>query len=110
MTCPVCLYANLPYLPTNYNICPCCGTEFGNDDAFETHEELRWRWIDSGAQWHSHVVLPPAGWDVVSQLLEGAIDGRRTFWNLFPNEAAEARTLGNQQPRLAEAVTFAMQD
>ena len=110
MICPVCLYTKLPYPPNNYNICPCCGTEFGNDDALLTHAELRYRWIDSGAKWNSRVVLPPPGWDAVGQLSEGAIDGRVTLWNLFSNEAAEAATLANQQPRISEAFTFAMQD
>jgi len=31
--CPVCFFDELPYPPRDYHICPCCGTEFGNDDA-----------------------------------------------------------------------------
>jgi hypothetical protein len=84
------LYANLPYPLNNYNICPCCGTEFGNDDAFLTHEELRYFWIASGAQWHSHVLLPPAGWDAVAQLIEGVFD------NGLLNESAPAGQLFNR--------------
>ena len=102
MICPVCLYANLPYPPNDYNICPCCGTEFGNDDAFQTHEELRWQWIDSGARWRSRLVLPPAGWDAVRQLSEAVIDGRRTLWNQHPNETAPAGMLFNQQSKVRE--------
>ena len=96
MTCPVCLYANLPYPPNSYNICPCCGTEFGNDDAFWTHEELRYRWMATGAQWHSHVLLPPPGWDAVAQLSEGAFDGRTTITNGLINETALAGQLFNR--------------
>jgi len=49
--CPVCLFSEMPYPPSDYNICPRCGTEFGNDDADFTHEELRDHWIMSGANW-----------------------------------------------------------
>ena len=35
--------------PRDYNICECCGTEFGNDDDVHTHEVLRVQWIDTGA-------------------------------------------------------------
>ena len=63
--CPVCAYS-LPYPANNYHICPCCGTEFGNDDAFRTHEELRRRWVDSGAHWFFR--NPPLGWSPWQQL------------------------------------------
>jgi hypothetical protein len=63
--CPVCGY-NMPYPANNYHICPCCGTEFGNDDARDTHEELRRRWIDAGAHWFFR--NPPIGWSAWSQL------------------------------------------
>jgi hypothetical protein len=37
--------------PANdYNICPQCGTEFGNDDDLVSHAELRQRWIDGGGR------------------------------------------------------------
>jgi hypothetical protein len=49
--CPVCMYPDMPYAPANYDICPCCGTEFGNDDDFYTHEELRRAWIEADAPW-----------------------------------------------------------
>lgn len=40
-TCPVCAYERMPYPPKNYNICPCCGVEFGYEDFVATHRELR---------------------------------------------------------------------
>lgn len=49
--CPVCFFADLPYPPEDYNICPCCGTEFENDDVEHTYDELRLNWIARGAQW-----------------------------------------------------------
>jgi hypothetical protein len=69
MTCPVCAYPDMPYPPSDYNICPCCGTEFGNDDAIASVDELRARWIEHGAPWFYGV--SPLGWDAVLQLIEG---------------------------------------
>jgi hypothetical protein len=66
-TCPVCLYGSLPYPPRDYHICPCCGTEFGNDDARFTHEQLREAWIAGGARWFFG--RPPEHWNPWVQLL-----------------------------------------
>jgi hypothetical protein len=66
MTCPVCAYRELPYPPNNYNICPCCGTEFGNDDQLVTHFQLRQQWIANGAHWFFGD--PPVNWDPYVQL------------------------------------------
>jgi hypothetical protein len=49
--CPVCYYDKMPDAPNDYNICPCCGIEFENDDERMSHSELRDRWITSGAYW-----------------------------------------------------------
>jgi predicted amidophosphoribosyltransferase len=38
--CPVCGYG-MEDPPQDYNICPCCGTEFGLHDAERTHDQLR---------------------------------------------------------------------
>jgi hypothetical protein len=35
----------------DYNICECCGTEFGLDDEDASFAELRERWVNQGAQW-----------------------------------------------------------
>jgi hypothetical protein len=66
MTCPVCSYKNMPFPPEDYNICPCCGTEFGNDDAYATHEQLLMRWLRNGAPWFFGVA--PLGWNPYLQL------------------------------------------
>jgi hypothetical protein len=50
-TCPVCYFARMVDPPKDYNICVCCGTEFGNDDESRTHAQLRQHWISSGAKW-----------------------------------------------------------
>lgn len=54
-TCPVCGYKRLDQDPKQrlYNICPCCGTEFGSDDFDRSHAELRNIWIAHGARWWS---------------------------------------------------------
>lgn len=64
--CPVCMYDALPYPPTDYHICPCCGTEFGNDDEDFSHEQLREMWITSGAHWFFG--NPPPDWNWFTQL------------------------------------------
>jgi hypothetical protein len=79
-TCPVCGYRRLfnePWLDDNPSdeICPCCGTHFGSDDARGVdeasrrivHAELRTRWVASGCEWWSSEP-PPPGWDPQQQL------------------------------------------
>lgn len=67
--CPVCFFTAMPYPPEDYNICPCCGTEFGNDDAEYSLEQLRNRWIANGAHWFYE--QPPARWNPWDQLIKG---------------------------------------
>lgn len=69
-SCPVCLFAEMPDPPQDYHICPCCGTEFGNDDAGCTYDELRDCWIRAGAPWFFGA--PPEGWSPQAQLLHGS--------------------------------------
>ena len=57
-TCPVCFYDKMPDEAKPYNICPCCGTEFGNDDEEQTSVQLREYWISSGARWFFHDAPP----------------------------------------------------
>lgn len=67
--CPVCVFAELPYPPADYHICPCCGTEFGNDDEHFSHDQLREMWTACGAQWFFG--RPPEGWNPWKQLIDG---------------------------------------
>lgn len=67
--CPVCMYAGLPYPPVDYHICPCCSTEFGNDDAEFTHAQLREAWIAGGAHWFFG--RAPESWNPWMQLISG---------------------------------------
>lgn len=68
--CLVCGYDEMPHPPRDYNICPCCGVEFGLDDAFESHRELRDAWLQEGAPWFSseHPFVRPVNWDAWDQL------------------------------------------
>jgi hypothetical protein len=65
--CPVCGF-RLMYPATDHRICPCCGTEFGYDDAGRSHEELRAIWIENGARWWSPADPTPLGWNPREQL------------------------------------------
>lgn len=66
-TCPICGYTSLPAPPADYLICPCCGTEFGNDDQIHTAAALRARWIHGGMSWFSKATPPPEGWNAIEQ-------------------------------------------
>jgi hypothetical protein len=68
-TCPVCKYDKMDAPPRNYEICSCCGTEFGNDDQLRTHDQLREEWIRSGAHWFFRE--PPVNWNPWRQLTVG---------------------------------------
>jgi hypothetical protein len=65
--CPVCGYG-MEVPPENYNICSCCGVEFGYNDVGRSHRELRDIWISEGAKWWSEYNPPPQGWDPIVQL------------------------------------------
>lgn len=66
--CPVCGY-KMPYPPIEYNICFCCGTEFGYEDSGVSHEKLRGKWLRRGAVWWSQDFRSPDGWDPFLQLI-----------------------------------------
>jgi len=70
-TCPVCYYTRMPDPPQDYNICPCCGTEFGSDDENASWEDLRLQWIGRGAPWFFD--QPPAFWNGFVQLLKANV-------------------------------------
>ena len=73
ITCPVCGYDRLDKPPADFAICPCCGTEFGYDDYAASIEELRLRWIRSGAPWFSRHTPPPPAWNPYRQLLQAGL-------------------------------------
>jgi len=84
--CPVCMYESMPYPASDYNICPCCSTEFGNDDSAFSHRQLREIWIASGANWFFGA--PPEHWNPWMQLLRADVHVPRLFTALrFDNNA-----------------------
>lgn len=74
--CPVCGYNGLEEVPydndgnPSYEICDCCGYEFGFDDGSEgvSFEQYRRKWLDEGADWFN-ISLKPEKWDLKKQLL-----------------------------------------
>jgi len=76
--CPVCGYREMPDPPEDFNICPCCGTEFGYTNAGVTNEQVRAKWLSQNAPWFSPDIQPPADWNPHRQLVEaGFIVGSR---------------------------------
>jgi len=72
--CPVCGFPELSEPPydehgcASFGICPCCGTEFGYDDATRPHAELRKSWLAVGTPWRSKTTNPPIDWNAQQQL------------------------------------------
>lgn len=74
-TCHVCGYPELSEPPwgedgqsSSFNICPCCGVEFGYEDATEIALlKYRQQWISSGGKWFD-TQLKPNDWDMKKQL------------------------------------------
>src|ERR1017187_1954302 len=66
-TCPVCGF-RMKYPAADYNICPSCGTEFGNNDVNASIEDLRASWLDSGPRWWSKFEAQPANWEPIWQV------------------------------------------
>lgn len=68
-TCLVCGYSgDQEFEARDYQICGCCGTEFGYDDRSLTHEQLRDEWISKGFPWFDPEQAIPIDWDPVNQL------------------------------------------
>ena len=72
--CPVCGYPELGepaydgFGDPSFDICDCCGTQFGYEDAGRSHEFLRDEWIAKGMPWWNSAKEAPLGWDPVQQL------------------------------------------
>jgi hypothetical protein len=65
------------YGAPSYDVCPCCGFEFGNDDNPGTappssFEQFRRAWIESGCPWFDPS-RRPAGWRLEDQLAAAGI-------------------------------------
>lgn len=79
--CPVCGWPELREPPRNeeggasYEICPCCGFEFGFDDDSEglSYAMARARWREAGMPWWSAARPAPAHWDAARQLARAGL-------------------------------------
>lgn len=78
--CPVCGYW-LDDPPSDFNICPSCGTEFGYHDRNASLESLRAAWLRGGAKWWSTVDPVPLGWDGFTQVSE--LLTKRPIWDVM---------------------------
>jgi hypothetical protein len=76
--CPVCGYG-MEDPPTDYNICPSCGTEFGLHDINTSIDNLRLAWIGTGPRWWSSVDPQPTNWDPTLQLVTGVFGNPATI-------------------------------
>lgn len=106
-TCPVCFFSKLPYPPRDYHICPCCGTEFGNDDADFSYEQLRDMWIAGGANWFFG--RPPEGWNPWLQLIRAKhvqyIPAFQLEIRVEANARTQAKGLGDRE-KLTSMLVF----
>lgn len=74
--CPVCGFNQLEEVPydkdgnPSYEICSCCGFEFGFDDGSEGYsiENYRTKWIRDGCNWFN-LESKPKNWDLKRQLI-----------------------------------------
>lgn len=78
--CNICGYPNLDQPPRDetggpsFEICPCCGGEFGyNDTTIQAEQSYRRNWIHNGTKWFIFG-LKPADWSLRDQLLNIGID------------------------------------
>lgn len=74
-TCEVCGFNGLDEAPwgadgktPSFDICPCCGVEFGYEDATDTGKaNFRTKWIATGGKWFDESKKPNR-WDIKEQL------------------------------------------
>jgi hypothetical protein len=77
--CPVCGYPGLRDAPHHsddegsfsYEICPCCGFEFGFTDVAEGIMPAAYRgvWVRQGMKWYSSSSPCPPDWDGITQVM-----------------------------------------
>ncbi|MEW9702988.1 hypothetical protein [Paenibacillus sp. SI8] len=73
--CTLCGYSNLKFAPwtqkglsPSYEICPCCGVEFGVDDINKAAYEIyKKEWFESGNKWFMES-KKPNNWNLQDQL------------------------------------------
>ncbi|HDL41698.1 MAG TPA: hypothetical protein ENG98_01625, partial [Actinobacteria bacterium] len=65
----------------SYEVCLCCGFEFGNDDNPRTaegdsFERYRWKWVQTGTVWFDPTHRPD-DWSLNRQLAAAGLDAFR---------------------------------
>lgn len=99
--CPVCGFDKLVHPPERFYICPCCGTEFGYDDATLSHPDLRREWINNGLEWFSDAINPPVGWNPIVQLIRAGYG--RDLPALYSPSAQETRGFVDERTLVRDA-------
>lgn len=89
----MCGYKEMKEPPERYYICPCCGTEFDNDDKFITHLELTRQWILGGMRWFSRATVKPDNWNPINQLVDAGL-GSVLMSNLQGSEPVNSVSVG----------------
>jgi rubredoxin len=98
-SCPVCGFDKLTEMPRDFAICPCCGTEFGNDDYDRSHEQLREEWLRAGAHWFNEYEPPSLEWNPALQLWKaGFTDPKITVANTSSYKASSENSDGSSWP------------
>jgi hypothetical protein len=77
--CLICGFPEMPYAPIPFNVCPCCGTEFGVDDRKTRHATLRAAWINAGKPWFDDITSPSKDWNPDAQLVRAGFVDTRPF-------------------------------
>ncbi len=72
LSAPYCVHFGMP----SYEVCPCCGFEFGNDDepgtsSPTTFEQFLAEWISEGMPWFAPSKRPQL-WSLKEQLADAA--------------------------------------
>jgi hypothetical protein len=75
LTCRVCglIQADYPWgedgISPTYDICPCCGVEFGYEDSTSASvKKYRQGWLEKGANWFDKK-KKPANWRLEEQII-----------------------------------------
>jgi hypothetical protein len=106
-TCPVCGYeGDLEFRPRDYQICGCCGTEFGYDDRTLTFEQLRAEWMQKGCPWFDPEEARPLGWNAYDQLLRAGLIPKEA--NSFTTGTSTRFTIGDPTLRVDIVVRVAL--
>jgi hypothetical protein len=67
--CPICgfksdeNYISISELRSSFDICNCCGCEYGNDDNVMFYE----KWVKGGCAWFN-IKLKPLNWSLEAQI------------------------------------------